>query len=222
MPGRNIPIITGEIYHVFNRGIDRRPTFTRKREYERAVDATKFYLTSHPPMSFSKYLRLENEKKNAVVKLLSDTTKHVHLLSFCLMPNHFHFLVRQTEEHGISHFLSNFQNSYTRYFNTKHDRVGSLFLDQFKAVRIETDEQLIHVSRYIHLNPYTGYVVKSLDELITYPWSSLPAFLHDDGSFIEKEPVLSFFKSPNEYKAFIFDQADYQRRLKEIEHLVFE
>lgn len=138
------------------------------------------------------------------------------------MPNHFHLQLKQKEDQGIAKFLSNLQNSFTRYFNISHERDGSLFLDQFKAIRIETDEQLIHVSRYIHLNPYTGYVVKSLKDLENYSWSSFPDYFQEGENLIEKDFILSFFKSSEEYKRFVFDQADYQRKLKEIEHLLLE
>lgn len=69
------------------------------------------------------------------------------------MPNHFHLLIKQTEQNGISEFVGKFSNSYTKYYNTKHNRVGALLQGQLKAVLIESGEQLIHVSRYIHLNP---------------------------------------------------------------------
>jgi putative transposase len=138
------------------------------------------------------------------------------------MPNHFHLLLKQIGDSGISKFLSNFQNSYTRYFNVKHERDGSLFLDQFKAIRIESDEQLLHVSRYIHLNPYTGFVIKSEKELETYPWSSYTEYFLDKPRIIEKDILLSFFDSKSSFKKFVFNQADYQKRLKEIQHLIFE
>ena len=81
----------------------------------------------------------------------------VDLICFCLMPNHFHLLLRQIEEDGIVKFVRNFQIGYSRYLNEKEKRSGALFEGQFKAVRVENDEQLIHVSRYIHLNPYSSY-----------------------------------------------------------------
>jgi len=222
MPGRTIPLVTGEIYHIFNRGINKQPTFTNKKEYKRALNTIQFYRYVKPPMSLSKFLKLEDKKQNDIIDVLKQRKKLVEIYCFCFMPNHFHFLVRQREDKGISIFLSNLQNSYTKFFNTKHNRDGSLFSDQFKAVRIETDEQLTHVSRYIHLNPYTGYVVKSLEELENYYWSSFPEYLKASGQFIDIYFVLSFFKNQKEYKQFIYDQADYQRELKEIEHLMFE
>ena len=223
MPGRIVPLVFGQIYHVFNRGIDHRSTFTDRREYQRAYKSMSYYRLCNLPMSLSKYLRLDNDRKLEMNNLLDKSEKLIEIYSYCFMPNHFHFLLKQVTDDGISKFLSNFQNSYTRYFNTKQERDGSLFLDQFKAVRIENDEQLIHVSRYIHLNPYTGFVIKRVEELLSYEWSSFKEYLTSEKEGItERTLILSFFPGKEKYKRFVFDQADYQKKLKEIEHLVFE
>lgn len=222
MPGRKIPLVTGEVYHVFNRGIDRRPTFITKREFQRATQTLNFYRFSKLPLSLSKFLRLEAKKQNEVLAALIQGKHLVEIFCYCFMPNHFHFLVRQMEDNGIAKFLSNLQNSYTKYFNKRHERDGPLFLDQFKAVRIETDEQLIHVSRYIHLNPYTGYVVKTQDELENYFWSSFPDYLQLDSKIINYNFILNISGKNQSYKKFVFNQANYQRKLKEIEHLILE
>lgn len=226
MPGRAIPLAEGEIYHIFNRGLDRRPTFTDKKEYQRALLILKFYPFKVPPVKLSRFLTLSNEIQE---EMMSDLTKSgeklVDILAFCLMPNHFHLLLKQLLPNGISKFLSNFQNSYTRYFNIKHERVGSLFLDQFKAVRVETDEQLLHVLRYIHLNPFSSFVVKQVEEVETYPWSSAPEYMKQADprtSISRTDFVLSFFKNLELYRSFIRDQADYQREFKQIEHLLLE
>lgn len=219
MPGRKIPLITSQIYHVFNRGINRQPTFTSLREYKRAVLCLEFYRLEQS-YRLSKYLLLKTEKQKEILSEMSRKPR-VKVLAYCVMPNHFHLLVQQVQESGISKFLANVQNSYTRYFNTLHKRDGALFLDQFKAVRIETDEQLLHVHRYIHLNPYTGYIVKSLEDLYTYPWSSLEDYVTTRKSFIDAEPIKSFLDE-KKYKTFLEDQADYQRELSLIKYLVFE
>lgn len=149
--------------------------------------------------------------------------KLVDIICFCLMPNHFHLLLNQLKDNGISKFMANLQNSFTRYFNTKHERIGHLLQGQFKAVLIEDDNQLLHVSRYIHLNPYSSYVVKDLESLEQYLWSSFPEYLGKVAAEIcNKEIILSQFKDKKDYKKFVFDQADYQRRLEEIKHLVIE
>ncbi|OGG27091.1 hypothetical protein A2960_03040 [Candidatus Gottesmanbacteria bacterium RIFCSPLOWO2_01_FULL_39_12b] len=222
MPGRILPLITDQIYHIFNRGIDRRPTFTNRLEYKRARESIKFYRVSNPSIRLSKFLRLEEKRQSEVIYLLQKSKKLVEIACYCFMPNHFHLILKQKAHHGISKFLSNFQNSYTRYFNTRHKRDGSLFMDQFKAVRVETDEQLLHLSRYVHLNPHTGYTVKSLFELKRYEWSSFQTYLNKTSDFVETNLVLSFFRNINEYEKFVFGRADYQRDLKKIEHLLIE
>ena len=222
MPGRIIPLATDEIYHVYNRGINRQPTFNTKREYQRALLAIKFYRVSEPSFRLSKFLELDKDRQSAVLKLMDQAEKLVQIICFCLMPNHFHFLLKQKKDHGISKFMGNFQNSYTRYFNTRNERDGSLFLDQFKAKRITTEEQLIHVSRYIHLNPYTDFLVKSLDDLENYPWSSYLGYLIGNNEMIEPGLVMEIFKQADKYKQFVLDQADYQRKLGIIKHLAME
>lgn len=139
------------------------------------------------------------------------------------MPNHFHFLLTQSTEEGISKFMGLIQNSYTKYFNLRKKRVGSLFQGQFKAKRVETNEQLLHLSRYIHLNPYSSFVVKTLEDLKEYPWSSLPNYLGiNQNGFLKKSLVLDSFMDEKDYQRFVFNQADYQRELEKIKHLTWK
>lgn len=224
MPGRILPLVNEQIYHVFNRGIDHRPTFTDKREFQRAMLILSYYSFSTPPVKLSQFLQLANEDRdNIFLNLKKENKKLIEIICFCLMPNHFHLLLKQAEDKGISKFLSNIQNSYTRYFNIKNERVGPLFLDQFKAVLIQTDEQLLHVSRYIHLNPLTSYVVKDFESLKRYPWSSLGEYLGTTNSEIcSTDLVLGFFKNKIDYERFLKDQASYQQELQKIKHLIME
>lgn len=222
MPGRLIPLITEQIYHVYNRGIDHRPTFLNKKEYDRVKEVLIYYRHIDPPFKLSILLTKSKDIRNKTIDQLNKNSKKlVDILSFCFMPNHFHLLLRQKVNNGIAKFMSNFQNSYTRYFNTKHKRIGPLFLDQFKAVRIETEEQLLHVSRYIHLNPYTSYVIKNVDDLFNYPWSSLPELLNMHDGICEKD-VVNFYKNKYDFQKFIIDQSDYQRQLDKIKHLILD
>lgn len=223
MPGRATLLVNDQIYHVFNRGIDHRSTFTNKWELERAMMVLSYYRFSTPPMRLSRFLQLSNQDRQKILSKLNESEKLVELLCFCLMPNHFHFLIKQLTENGISKFLSNLQNSYTRYFNTRNSRIGPLFLDQFKAILIETDGQLIHVSRYIHLNPLTSYVVKDFEDLKNYPWSSFGEFLDIiQNKICSSEFILDFFKRNKDYEMFVHDQANYQRELHKIKHLILE
>lgn len=222
MPGRLTPLVNGEIYHVFNRGNNRQPTFISKRDFSRAIQTLKFYNFSSVGIKLSSFLRFDWERQLGILNKLDKGGKLVQIFSYCLMPNHFHFLVKQVEEKGISKFLGNFQNSYTRYFNTSHKRDGALFLDQFKAVRIETEDQFIHVLRYIHLNPYSSFVIKTKEEIEEYPWSSFKDYLGVGDGITETDLAMNFFDSTGKFKRFTLDQADYQRSLKAIQHLVLE
>lgn len=223
MPGRILPLVNGQIYHIFNRSINRKPIFVTRRENLRAIETLSFYRFHKPPVRLSLFLLWNSSRKSELVTKLTQKRKVlITILSYCLMPNHFHLLLRQEIDNGISNYLSQIQNSYTKYFNTKFKETGHLFQGRFKAIRIETDEQLIHVSRYIHLNPYTSYIVKEISELLEYEWSSLPEYLDKRGYLCEVEDVMSNFKDINSYKQFIIDQAEYQRTLGTIRHLLLE
>lgn len=223
MPARTVPLVNNQFYHVYNRGINKQPIFREIKDYRRAIELIKFYQYSHPPLRYSKYQLLSLDRKQEFWKITAKSPKLVSINSYCLMPNHFHLSAEQQTDNGISKYLSNFQNSYTKYFNTKHNRTGPLLQGQFKAVRIEDDNQLLHVNRYIHLNPYSSFIVKNIDDILTYPWSSIQEYFKTTvNNICEKDIILSNFKNTNEYKSFILDQADYQQELDLIKHLTFE
>lgn len=224
MPIRKVPLVANEIYHVYNRGVEHRPIFLSKRDYERALESLIFYQFQDLPLSFSHVIRLPiREKEEILSKLPTKSHRLVNILCFSLMPNHFHLLLKQLVDNGISRCVGNFMNSYTRYFNVRHERDGHLFQGQFKAVRIETEEQLIHVSRYIHLNPFSSYILKTIKDLETYPWTSFPEYIGETSRKIcNTEMILSHFSSKNKYREFVFDQAEYQRRLEDVKHLLLE
>lgn len=217
---RKIAFVNTYYYHVFNRGIDKRVTFSNKREYRRALETLRFYQYSDLSVRFSWYLKLSGEEKTVFMSKAQDNPKQVSVLAYCFMPNHFHFLVRQEMESGISRFVANFSNSYTKYFNARHKRVGPLFQGLFKAVFVEDDSQLLHLSRYIHLNPFVSSIVK-LDELEEYEWSSYPSYISGSDK-ITDNVVLSQFKTADEYKNFVTDYAGYASELKKIKHLLVE
>ena len=222
MPYRKVPFASGEIYHVFNRSIARQPIFLNQKDYQRGINVLQFYQYSNIPLRFSYYNRLPIDQKNDFFLKLKNGKKQVQILAYCFMPNHFHFLLKQLENNGIASFTSNIQNSYAKYFNIKHDRTGSLFQSMFKAIHIETDEQLLHVMRYIHLNPLTSFVVKDISALKQYPWSSLPEYLESKPIITESSFINKFFNTVDDFEKFIVDQANYQRQLHEIKHLLLE
>ncbi|PIU28560.1 hypothetical protein COT08_01070, partial [Candidatus Woesebacteria bacterium CG07_land_8_20_14_0_80_44_9] len=181
-----------------------------------------YYRFVSPPLKLSVFLRIGDAKRQELQES-SWGEKLVSIMCYCFMPNHFHFLLRQETNGGISRFLSQFLNSYTRYFNTRNKRVGPLFLDDFKNVLVENEEQLLHLSRYIHLNPYSSKVVENLSDLYKYEWSSLTEYIGGSEDYVcDREMISSYFKTSESYKKFISDRADYQRELKQIENLVID
>lgn len=223
MPGRKNPLITDCYYHVFNRGIAKGETFTADFEYRRAIGTLGYYNHTTQPFSLSRLYRFDVDRQTEILYSLNSEKRIVDIISFCLMPNHFHLLVKQNEDGGISKLLSNFQNSYTRFFNTVHKRDGPIFLSRFKAIEIESEEQLLHVSRYIHLNPYVGSLVQSLDNLRGYPWSSLKEYSDGNKSgILNYDSVMGQFKSADSYLKFVCDEAEYRRSLKRSEKLLLD
>lgn len=224
MTYRRQPIIPQQIYHVFNRGIASEPIFLTTRDYSRFLETIDFYRFSSPPLRFSFFNRLSLTKRDSFLRNLKENgQKLISIYAFCLMPNHFHFLVKELVDEGIKRFISNLQNSYAKYFNTKGKRQGSLFQEMFKAVLIETDEQFIHVARYTHLNPYSSFLTRTISQLENYQWSSLSDYLGKvHFEFLDKDFLNGFYRSLEKFRSFTFDQKDYQRRLQEIKHLIFE
>lgn len=210
-------------YHIFNRSINKEPIFTRKRDCARAAKCLGYYRYSNPPMKLSHFLDYGVEKRKELLNQLRKSKKLVEIAAYCLMPNHFHLLLKQVTDEGISKFLSKFQNSYTKFMNTKYKREGHLFKGQFRSVLVEDDEQLLHLSRYIHLNPYSSAVVPSFKALESYPFSSFPEYLGDvEDGMCDKDIILGQFRNTLSYKKFVFDNAEYQKSLAQVKHLALE
>ena len=224
MPGREVILATGEFYHVFNRGVASQPIIATKRNSFHFLEQMFCYQNVNTPTKYSLFKTLDKDAQEQIrTRLNQEANFLVDLVSYCLMPNHFHLLLKQNQDNGISRYLSLLTNSYTRYFNTKTERKGVLFQGKFKAVRITSNEQLLHVNRYIHLNPYSGYVVKTLKELEQYPFSSLAKYLQPTSiKHCQSKIVMDQFKSRKSYRQFVFDQADYQKQLQWFKHLNLE
>lgn len=202
----------GEIYHVFNRGVDQRLVFQDEADYELFLYYLYIYLTP-----LEKVLRRYHGLPIRLFrKNLSDK---VDLLAYCLMPNHYHFLVRAKEKDGISQFMKQLSNAYTHYFNEKYKRSGVLFEGSFKAVHVLTNELVLHISRYIHLNP----VVAGLSTDPEYKWSSYSEYINESPTKIcQTKFILDFFPSVYAYKKFVHDQKDYAKKLHELKGVAFD
>lgn len=221
MPYRVTPLVNEEYYHVYNRGVASQPTYSSKKDYERFLLSLAYYRFD-VPFKLSHLLQIPQPDRNNIVSGLEKSGyKDVDIAAFALMPNHFHISLQQKVDGGISRFMKKITDSYTRYFNTKHERVGPLFQGAFKVVHVKTDEQLIHLSRYIHLNPLVSFVVRD-EDFLSYPWSSLKYYVEGGSSFVNTKPVLAHFKNAQQHLKFVLDQADYGKKLERIKHLTLE
>jgi putative transposase len=202
---RTISLAQDEVYHVFNRGVDKRKIFPHRCDYVR------FVRTMHNVLFFG----------TATVKkplLQKEIIPHpVDILAYCLMPNHYHLLLRSKTTDGITSFMHKIDTSYTKYFNLNNKRTGRLFEYTFKAKHIDTDELFVHVCRYIHLNPLIAGLTQNLNR---YQWSSYPDVIGKrQGTLCINDEILSFFNSnPISYQEFVHNQAAYARTLHQTQN----
>jgi len=150
MPVKKVSFINGEIYHIFNRGTDKRVVFENKQDFFR------FYLTLDIFNSITPTVNFEFSRNTK----LSNADRLVYIHAYALLPNHFHLLIEQRVEGGISEFIKRVSTGYTSYFNDRRDRSGVLFQGKFKRVHVETDEQYQYLLAYINEN----YIVHNLPQ----------------------------------------------------------
>lgn len=216
MPAKNRQKIYLEdsYYHIYNRGVEKRLIFQNPQDYQIFITYLQQYLVDKDEQRLSDILisKLSSlqEKTHARSLLrLNNFADSLKLVAFCLMRNHFHLLVKQTEKTTIDKFMNSLSTRYSMYFNKKYSRVGPLFQGVYKAVQILDDEQLLYVSRYIHRNPFVeGQAFNKLGE---YPYSS---YRHYVGraklAFIQNEGVLSYFQQSKRviqhYQSFVEDR----------------
>lgn len=184
MPARRVSFVSGSYYHVYNRGSEKRNIFQDSRDYGKFLDRAR-----------------ENSKKHAI-----------EILCYCLMPNHFHFLLEQTTEVSITAFMNALQLGHAKYFNTKYTRVGPLFQGRFKAKLIESESYLLQLSAYIHKNPVAtvinsgnsknsrNFIRQKLQE---YQYSSYREYLRPTKGFLSKpSTILSYFSTEHRHLSY--------------------
>jgi len=223
MARRKTLIATGEIYHVYNRSVASQPIFDNKYNLNRFLNIIDFYRFSNTGLRFSHFDRMDKKIQNKFLESLYDSPLQIEIYALCIMSNHYHFLIKQLSDNGIGKFASNIQNSFAKYYNLKTKRFGAIFQSPFKAVRIESEEQLTHTARYIHLNPITSFILREFDELTDYPSCSLVDYISKSPRpFIETSLLLNLFGSKKKLEEFTSDQVEYQQNLEVIKHLAID
>ncbi|MHB9155444.1 MAG: transposase [Endomicrobiales bacterium] len=220
---RNSVLVTEGVHHVFSRSIAGFRIFNNDSEYLRMRAITHYYQLKKPPCKFSRFIHhTEAVEKGFQGRFaaLASTDRHVRVIAYCLMPTHVHFILKQTGEKGISTFMSTILNSYSRYFNTKHGRRGPLFEGRFKNVPVESNEHLLHLTRYIHLNPVTASFCNKPEDWAYSSYREYAAEQPGDfpiagwGGLLEIKPAT--------YRQFVEERIDYQKELHQIKHLLLE
>jgi len=208
----------GKIFHICNKSIANYGIFKDRRNTLRFVQTLNYYNRIDKKRKLSNYLKLKKGKHaNSNLLSLKETNK-LKFLAYCIMLDHYHLLIKVLRNNILSKYMSDVENSFSRYFNIKFKRKGPIWQSRFRSVEIKTDEQLLHVSRYIHLNPTTSYLVDKPED---WEFSSYKDYINSD-YYLQK--VLNEFtiNSSLKYKKFCEDQIDYQRKLKEIKKLILE
>lgn len=215
------PLITGEIYHVYNKSIAEENIFRDLRYLDKILDIVNFYRFEQR-IRLSLFNKMKTTIKNSYLTEIKHSQPLIDIFAQTFMPNHYHFLLKQLKDFGIKKFISNTQNSFAKYFNLINNREGSLFLNSFKFKRITKEEEFLHVCRYIHLNPVTSRLVE-FEDLVNNPFSSYTWYLNKDSNrFVNTDLIMSYFKSKESFIKFHQNQVDYQRKLKEIKDLLME
>ena len=221
---RKEELATGEVYHVYNKSIADFKIFNSNSDFLRIKNAIKYYRLKDISVSLSNFIRFEAVEEqgvgNSINTLLKDMKELVQIIAYCVMPTHIHLILKQLEERGVTIFMGNLLNSYSRYFNIKHKRKGPLWEGNFKSVPVKNDGQLLHLTRYIHLNPVTAYLVDKPEDWL---WSSYNEYLSkiDDGDKICKYNDILDIKLDS-YKKFVEDRIAYQRELGVVKELLIE
>ena len=216
---RKDPFVTGEYYHLYNRGIDKRVIFKIKKDYERFL-MLLYLANSNEAISIDE-LTCRQQKTFKEVLVLEKIESLVSIGAWCLMPNHFHLLVRQEEDGGISKFMKKIGTGYSMFFNIKYDRKGALFGGPFKSKLVDDDNYMRHLFGYINLNSLeikfpnweNVIMINSLlggmkEFLKLYQYSSYPDYLGEnriEKNIITPKAFPGYFEDNQTFSDFIDD-----------------
>ena len=216
MPAKNSrkTYVENGYYHIYNRGVEKRIIFLDQQDYSVFLSYLKDYLLPKNEKELYERLsdpQISSKEKDKVLKLLhlNNFGQEITLLAYCLMPNHFHFFVKQKNIEAIDNFMNSLATRYTMYFNRKYKRVGHLYQGVYKAVLINNEAQFLHLSRYIH---------KQALDLKNQP-CSYPEYMGSRQTlWIKPDEVLNYFSRTNpssSYQNFV-EQPEENEKLKDL------
>lgn len=222
-------LIPHNIYHIYNRGVEKRKIFLKKEDYFRFIHNLFEFNDEEPALNiYYKKQFFKNQSYEAGPRKIKRERKTrkllVKILAFCLMPNHFHLFLEEIKEGGITRFMQKLGTGYSMYFNKKYERPGGLFQGRFKSVVVKNDAHFLHLSYYIHCNPLDLITPEWREKQIKnykramrflndYRWSSFLDYIGKKNfpSVTQREFLMKFFGGPAQYRK------DTVKWLKELE-----
>lgn len=210
MASRSIDFVDNEYYHIYNRGVDKRDIFLDRKDIFRFLRCLQVLNSEELTGSLFEYSFQEKHQ------LGRPASKLVEIVCVCLNPNHYHLLVKQVSENGISKFMHRLGTAYSKYFNEKYKRSGALFQGRFKAKHVDDNNYLLHLSAYINLNFEAHDKWKNKKNPMTF--SSWPEYCGKSSSRLcSKSIILKQFPNRESYKKFAKDSLKFIKETKEEE-----
>lgn len=225
MSTRKTQFAEGEYYHIYNRGVDKRSIFNDREDIGRFLQCMEEFNVVEPIGSLYENSFRRDKLGGKASKLVDEEDMPlVEFIAYCLNPNHFHFVLKQIEEKGIEKIMQKIGTGHTMFFNNKYERSGSLFQGKFKAIHIDSNEYLLHVSSYVNLNNRVHQLGGKASKLVRSSWRE-----YEDTKvkgICEKEIILGQFRNVGEYKEFALSSLDAivkkKEELKGIEDFLLE
>lgn len=218
---RKVPLSNDYYYHIFSRSIGKYIIFNGVDEYQRFIDLVDLFRFQNFIYKYSEFIALSSSRQLKIRDDLQlNSNCKVEIIAFCLMPTHFHLILKQKVNNGISNYMCRVLDGYSRYFNEKHKRLGPLWAGRFKNVLVSSDDQMLHLTRYIHLNPTS---VGLVDDPEKWEFSSYREYVNSiikHNNLTELDKIISI--KPSDYRKFVDDRKSYQRELSRIKKLIIE
>ena len=196
---RKDPLVNDQYYHIYNRGVDKRDIFMTKEDLERFVLSVKEFNTSNPVGSIREKIK-EKNKVTEVGPLQKEKKPLVSIVCYCFNPNHFHFILKQEIEGGVSEFFKRLMGGYTMYFNKVHGRTGSLFQGRFKSHLIDTDQYILKIRPYVNINYLIHDIPNEKSHLVLASDREYDNLDFDLVSKKEAENILEFYGDNKKFK----------------------
>ncbi|EKD56936.1 MAG: hypothetical protein ACD_58C00041G0006 [uncultured bacterium] len=209
------------IYHVFNRSIAGYIIFNSHGEFNRIIKLIKLCRYNNFNHRFSQFIDLDAFTQISIIdQLYKENDVMVEIIAHCIMPTHIHLLLKQITDNGITKFMGKVLNSYSKYFNTKHQRTGPLWSGRFKNVLVKNDKQLLHLTRYIHLNPTSANLCRNPEDWAFSSYLEYIKLVKDNKRLCKFKDLIDIL--PDEYTNFVNDRKSYQQELSIIKNQLID